>query len=86
MKFVKDYGTASAIAVPLKTLQSDQDGKYVMVAANDNGILKARKRSVTVGMINGSEIEIKSGIKAGEQLITEGYNGIYEGQALKTVQ
>ncbi len=83
---IKDYGAASAISVPLKTLQSDQDGKYVMVAANDNGILKARKRAVTVGMINGSLIEIKSGLKAGEQLITEGYNGIYDGQALKTAQ
>ncbi len=81
---IKDYASPSAIAVPLKTLQSDQDGKFVMVATTEAGKLIARKRSVTVGMINNSSIELKSGLRAGEQLVVEGYNGLYDGQVLKT--
>ena len=82
---IRDYAASNAISIPLKTLQTDQDGKFVMVAVSDNSGLKARKRPVTIGMINGSMIEIKSGLRPGEQLITQGYNGLYEGQSLKTM-
>ncbi len=81
---IRDYSSASSIAIPLKTLQNDEKGKYVMIAAEEKGKLFARKRPVTVGMINESMIEIKSGLKAGEKLIVEGYTGLYEGQQLKT--
>ncbi len=83
---IKDYGTSNALSVPLKILQNDQDGKFVMVATNDNGKLTAHKRPVTIGMINNDKIEIKSGLRAGEQIITEGYTGLYEGQSIKTAQ
>lgn len=81
---IRDYASANAISIPLKTLQDDQDGKYVVIASTEGGKLIARKRPVTIGLINGSNIEIKSGLKAGEQLVTEGYNGLYDGQELKT--
>ncbi|MFC4262719.1 efflux RND transporter periplasmic adaptor subunit [Ferruginibacter yonginensis] len=81
---VRDYAATNTIAIPLKTLQNDEKGKYVMVASNEKGKLYARKRVVTVGLINGDVIEVKSGLKAGEQLIVEGYTGLYEGQQLKT--
>ena len=81
---IRDYAAANAISIPLKTLQDDQEGKFVIIASTEAGKLIARKRPVTVGMINGSNIEIKSGLKGGEQLVTEGYNGLYEGQEIKT--
>ncbi len=81
---VRDYYVANTIAVPLKTLQNDDKGKFVMVANNENGKLIARKRIVNVGMINDANIEIKTGLKAGDALIVEGYAGLYEGQQLKT--
>ncbi len=81
---IRDYAAANAISIPLKTLQDDQDGKYVVIASTEGGKLVARKRPVTIGLINGSNIEIKSGLRAGEQLVTEGYNGLYDGQELKT--
>ena len=55
-----------------------------MVASSEKGKLFARKRPVTVGMINDAMIEIKTGLKAGENIIVEGYTGLYEGQQLKT--
>lgn len=81
---IRDYSSLNSIAIPLKTLQNDEKGKFVMVASSEKGKLFARKRPVTVGMINDALIEIKSGLKPGENLIVEGYAGLYEGQQLKT--
>jgi multidrug efflux pump subunit AcrA (membrane-fusion protein) len=81
---IMDYNSDNAISVPLNTIQNDEKGKYVMVASSENGKLVARKRTVIIGMLNNDILEIKSGLKVGEALITEGYTGLYEGQPLKT--
>lgn len=79
---IKDYAAANAISVPLNTLQNDDKGKFVMVASTENGKLVARKRPVTIGQLNGDVLEIKSGLKAGDVLVTEGFGSLYEGQFL----
>ena len=81
---IRDYASPNSIAIPLKTLQNDEKGKFVMIASSEKGKLFARKRPVTVGMINDASIEVKSGLKVGDNLIVEGYTGLYEGQQLKT--
>jgi RND family efflux transporter MFP subunit len=81
---VKDYASANAIAIPVGTLQNDEKGKFVMVAATENGKLLARKRPVTIGFLNGEMLEIKAGLKAGDVLITEGFQSLYEGQLIST--
>ncbi len=80
---IKDYTAANTIAVPLNTLQNDEKGKYVMVASTENGKMVARKRIVNIGLLSGDVVEIKTGLKAGDVLITEGYSSLYEGQLLK---
>ncbi len=79
---VKDYSAPAAIAIPLNTLQNDDKGKFVMVAVTENGKLIARKRPVNIGMLNGELLEIKTGLKEGDVLVTEGFASIYEGQQL----
>ena len=79
---IKDYGAASTIVIPLNTLQNDEKGKFVMVASKENGKLIARKRVVNIGALSGDNLEIKSGLKAGDVLVTEGFGSLYEGQLL----
>lgn len=81
---IKDYGNANAITIPINTLQNDDKGKFVMVAGNENGKLVAKKRQIVVGELNGDQLEVKSGLQSGDQLITEGFQGLYEGQLLTT--
>ena len=81
---IRDYSSPNSITIPLKTLQNDEKGKFVMVAVDEKGKLFARKRTVNIGMLNGDQLEIKTGLKAGDQLIVEGYASLYEGQQLKT--
>ena len=81
---IKDYAAANTIAVPVGTLQNDEKGKFVLVAATENGKLIARKRPVNIGFLSGDMLEIKTGLKAGDVLITEGFQSLYEGQLITT--
>jgi len=81
---IKDYGNANAITIPVNTLQNDEAGKFVMVAVNENGKLIAKKRPVTVGELYNDQLEVKSGLQNGDQLITEGFQGLYDGQLITT--
>jgi RND family efflux transporter MFP subunit len=61
---------------------SSSDGKsYTWV--NANGI--AEKRTLTLGTINDLMVEVKSGLKAGDLLITKGYNRVKAGSKLKVL-
>ncbi|MEO6358007.1 MAG: efflux transporter periplasmic adaptor subunit, partial [Ferruginibacter sp.] len=77
---IKDYGASNTITIPLNTLQNDEKGKFVMVAGTENGKMIAHKRTVNIGQLNGDSLEVKSGLKAGDVLITEGFGSLYEGQ------
>lgn len=81
---IRDYKASNAIAVPLNILQNDEKGKFVMVAVDEKGKLFARKRMVNIGMLNGDQLEIKTGLNAGDKVIIEGFATLYDGQQLKT--
>ncbi len=81
---ILDYTANNAITVPVNTLQNDEKGKYVMVAVNEKGTLVARKRPVIAGDFYGSKLEVKSGLQAGEVVIVEGYQSLYDGQIITT--
>ncbi|MGH2648132.1 MAG: efflux RND transporter periplasmic adaptor subunit [Ginsengibacter sp.] len=84
--FVKilDYSAPNAPVINVNTLQNDEDGKFVLVASKEGDKLIARKRKVIVGQTYGDQAEIKQGLQAGDQLITEGYQAIYDGQLITT--
>jgi multidrug efflux pump subunit AcrA (membrane-fusion protein) len=81
---ILDYTNAKAITVPVNTLQTDDKGKFVMVSVLDKGKTVAHKRPVITGELYGDKIEIKSGVQAGDMLITEGYQSVYDGQLITT--
>jgi multidrug efflux pump subunit AcrA (membrane-fusion protein) len=81
---IQDYQSPHAITVPVNTVQTDENGKFVLVAVNENGKLIARKKAVQIGEAYGDKVEIKSGLQAGDQIITEGFQGLYDGQVITT--
>jgi RND family efflux transporter MFP subunit len=82
---ILDYSAKEVIAIPLNVVQSDENGKYVYVMEKSGDKMIAKKKAVTVGESYADLIEIKSGLTQGEQLITEGYQNLYEGQVIATV-
>jgi membrane fusion protein, multidrug efflux system len=82
---IRDYSAPNAVVVPVNLVQSDEKGKYVFVMVkSSNGKMTAAKRNISVGETYGELVEIKSGLSAGEQLITAGYQSLYEGQLITT--
>ena len=81
---ILDYNVASALTVPVSTVQNDLTGKYVLVAEKDKDRLVARKKTVQIGQLYNDKIEIKSGLQAGDVIITEGVQGLYDGQPITT--
>lgn len=82
---IKDYESKNAITVPLNTIQNDQEGKFVLVAEMQNGKMVAHKKPVQIGQLYNGKIEILSGLQVGDKIISEGYQGLYEGQAISTL-
>ena len=82
---ILDYAAGNAITVPVNIVQTDDKGKYVFVAVNgSNNKLTAQKRPVVIGEFYNDQIEIKAGLRGGDNIITEGYQELYDGQLVTT--
>jgi multidrug efflux system membrane fusion protein len=68
-----------AIVIPLLALQSGQQGDYVYVA--QAGL--AKMRPVVVDRIVGNQVVIRTGLTAGEQVVTDGQFQLSEGSRLQ---
>jgi RND family efflux transporter MFP subunit len=80
---LQDYTAAKAMPIPVNTLQNDDKGKYVMVAVKDkDNTMMAHKKSITIGQSYGDKVEVLGGLDLGDQLITDGFQGLYEGQPI----
>lgn len=80
---IEDYAASNAVTVPINTVQTDEKGKFVYVAVKEGAKLLARKKAIVIGEAYGQLVEVKSGLAAGEQIIVEGYQTVYDGQSLR---
>jgi RND family efflux transporter MFP subunit len=71
----------NGIVVPVAAIMRSPEGTYVFIAEldKDNEALVTR-RSVTLGELSQSGIEILDGLVAGDRVITAGLSGLREGQ------
>lgn len=67
-----------AVLVPAEALVQDGGETIVMVAAGS----RAERRAVTTGIRNDDRIEVTSGVRAGELVITRGHIGLADGAAI----
>jgi len=82
---ILDYTNEKAVVISINTVQSDEKSKYVYVLEkNGKGVSVAVKKIIVLGETYGDLVEIKSGLSGGEQLITAGYQNLYEGQTINS--
>jgi len=79
---IVNYQNSKAISIPVKSIQKSEAGDYVYVAVN--GI--AKRTNVKAGATYGGVTEILSGLKAGDQLVTDGASDIEDGSKIKIVK
>lgn len=73
---------ADQLDVALSALNTAPDGSYYLWIF-DPQVGQVKKRSAQVGRVNGDRIELLSGAKAGEQVITSGGSHLREGMKVK---
>jgi membrane fusion protein (multidrug efflux system) len=81
MKII-DYSSKAAVVIPINIVQSDPTGDFVFIAENHNGTMVAKKQPVTRGKVYNGMAEITDGLKAGDKLITIGYEDLNNGDAI----
>jgi hypothetical protein len=79
---ILDHESSNAIVVPVATVQTDENGKYVYLMVTENGKFVARKKQIIIGELYDDLIEVKSGLTTTDKLVTQGYQGLYDGQLL----
>jgi len=79
---VNDQSKSEAIIINRNLIQQDEQGNIVYVAVTEGGKKVARSRKITTGLTYGGDIEIVSGLQAGDLLITQGYQDLVDGQAV----
>ncbi|MDR3694979.1 efflux RND transporter periplasmic adaptor subunit [Mucilaginibacter sp.] len=78
---IADYSKVNSLVIPVKAIQRSENGDYVFV--NENGI--AKKKIIKAGATYGGKSEILSGLKSGDQLITEGASEVEDGDKIKVL-
>ncbi len=77
-------GEAPTLRVPPKAVGEDLQGRFVFIAVpKEKGFAQVERRKAVVGEIGNSGLEIKSGVKAGEFIVTAGLRFLKDGQRVR---
>lgn len=78
---IQGRSVQNVLKVPLSALLTADDGsKFVMVAGTDGA---AHKKPIQTGIQDASDIQVKSGLSAGDMVITTGAYGLDDGTKVK---
>lgn len=78
-----DYAKNDVIVIPVNCIQNADGENFVYVAVKEGNRTIAKKRVVNVGVTYNDKAEIIGGLDKGEQLITEGYSDLNDGELIK---
>ncbi|SFW87548.1 efflux RND transporter periplasmic adaptor subunit [Chitinophaga sancti] len=78
-----DYSTPHALVIPVNVIQYALGKSYVIVAEKSKDGLIAKRREVEVGRTYNDKAEIKSGLQAGENVVTTGYQGLNDNDLIQ---
>ena len=79
---INDAISKNALAIDQNFVQSTEKGDVVYVAITEGNKKIARAKEVKTGLSYNGKIEILSGLAAGDQLITLGYQEVSDGQPI----
>ncbi|RPE13048.1 efflux RND transporter periplasmic adaptor subunit [Chitinophaga lutea] len=80
---IVDYKASNAIVVPVKVVQYSLGKPYVITVKGEGNKLQAVRRDVELGRTYNDLAEIKSGLTAGDRIITAGFQGVNDNDPVK---
>jgi len=82
MKII-DYQNANAISIPVNLIQNAQDGDFVMIAEKTGDKqASAKKVSIKQGQNYNGQVEVLSGLKKGDWVISTGFQDVNNGETV----
>jgi RND family efflux transporter MFP subunit len=79
---INDETKGNAIVINQNLIQSTENGQLVYVAVNEGSKKVAKARPVKTGQAYGGKIAITEGLRAGDQVVTAGYQDLVDGQPI----
>jgi len=79
---IANYQKSSAIVIPVSIIQKTEQGEMVYVAEGG----KAHQAILITGRNSNGMVEVLSGLKAGDQVVTAGFDDLEDGEALEVVK
>jgi membrane fusion protein, multidrug efflux system len=79
---INDASRNDAIVIDQNLVQSTEKGQVVYVTATEGNRRVAQAKNVKTGLSYNGKVEILEGLKAGDQLITQGYQEVADGQVI----
>lgn len=79
---INDVTKTNALVIDQNLIQNTENGQIVYVAVTEGNRKVAKARPLKTGLSYNGKIEITEGLKAGDALITVGYQELTDGQAV----
>ena len=79
---IQNYNNAKATVIPVDLVQKDDQNSYVYVVSQAGGKAVAQRRVVKIGNTYNGKVEVTSGLKTDDQVISAGYQNLNEGQTV----
>lgn len=86
---IEDYKNPKALLLPENILGETADGSkviYVIDKVDSKNNAKATRKTIEIGYTSGAFVEVKSGLQAGEIVITEGGKALKDGQTVEVIK
>jgi len=80
---INDYNSPRAVVLPINVIQTDNKGKYVLIAKEENDQYVVRKQAMQTGQIYNGLAEVAEGLEPGVKVITSGYLSLNEGEVIR---
>ncbi|WP_041340187.1 efflux RND transporter periplasmic adaptor subunit [Runella slithyformis] len=79
---IADINKSNALVIKQNYIQSTEFGDVVYVAETEGNKKVAKARKIKTGVSYNGEIEITEGLRAGDLIVTEGYQDLVDGQVI----
>lgn len=78
-----DYKAKDAVVVPVSVIQYSLGKPYVLTVKGSGNKLQAVRNNIEIGRTYNDKAEIKSGLQAGDRIITSGFQGVNDNDFVK---
>lgn len=83
---IEDYTNKNALLIPENIISENATNEKVVFVVTNDKTPKATQRTIEVGYTSGSMVEVKSGLKTGDIVVTDGGKALSDGANVEIIK